>query len=374
MFGRAIVKLTMFTANIAVILLLLTTLVASKLSPHTFVLPAYSTLIFPLTIAMNIFFVVFWLVARKWYFLLSLLLSLYASKPISETIPVHFGKNAQVMQGKSIRVMSYNTMLFGHLVKHDTKHKNKIIQTILDNNADIVCVQEFAVSPKKTSDYLTLNDVMISFKHYPYKHIEYRKNKNWKRWGIATFSKYPIVEKKKISKEGDYGVSIYSDIKIGKDTIRLFNNHLESNRLTERDKHMPIQLKDNFDSDHLSGTTKKLSQKLNIAYKRRALQADKVAAEIAQSPYKVLVCGDFNDVPVSYTYTKIKGKLNDAFAESGLGLGWTLNLSIYRFRIDYILYDSTYFQLQNFRIGKQKDSDHYPIESNFILKTKHITI
>ena len=117
---------------------------------------------------------------------------------------------------------------------------------------------------------------------------------------------------------------------------------------------------DSFDTEKLSGTTLHLSRKLGAAYKARAVQADTIASIRNRSPYKVIICGDFNDVPVSYAYTKIKGNLKDAFSETGFGLGWTLNLSIYKFRIDYVLYDAT-FTTNYFNISKVKYSDHYPV-------------
>lgn len=370
MFGRLLVKGTMLLANIAVAVLLIITMLASRISPEKFVLPALTTLVFPLTIALNVFFVAFWLFAKKWHFLISLILLLLSSEQISTIIPLHFGKTNSETHTKSIKIMSYNTMLFAHLQKHTSTEPNEIIKHILESDADIVCLQEFAVSPKKVSDYLTQNDIYRIFKKYPYKHIELRQNENWKRSGIATFSKYPIVNKVNFSNHSDYGVSIYSDIVIGNDTVRLFNNHLESNRLTERDRHLPIELKDDFNSEKLTGTTKQLSRKLFIAYKRRAKQSDQIAAKIQQSPYKVIVCGDFNDVPGSYTYSKIKGNLTDAFSNSGLGLGLTLNLSIYRFRIDYLLYDARYFTSSELIIDKVKYSDHYPIHTEISFKQK----
>ncbi len=370
MFGRILVKGTMLLANIAVAILLIVTVLASRISPEKLALPALTTLIFPLTIALNVFFVAFWLFAKKWHFLISLVLLFLASEQISNIIPLHFGKTKTETSTKSIKIMSYNTMLFSHLQKHTANEPNKIIKHILDSDADIVCLQEFAVSPKKKSDYLTQSDIYRIFEKYPYKHIEFRQEENWKRSGIATFSKYPIINTVNFSNKADYGVSIYSDIVIGNDTVRLFNNHLESNRLTERDRHLPIELKDDFNSDKLTGTTKQLSRKLFIAYKRRAKQADQIAAKIKQSPYKVLVCGDFNDVPGSYTYSTIKGDLTDAFSTSGLGLGLTLNLSIYRFRIDYLLYDARYFSSDELIIDKVKHSDHYPIHTKISFKQK----
>ena len=368
MFGRLLVKGTMLLANIAVAVLLIITMLASRISPEKFVLPAFTTLIFPLTIALNVFFVAFWLFAKKWHFLISLVILFLASEQISNIIPLHFGKTKTETSEKSLKIMSYNTMLFAHLQKHTTDEPNKIIKHILDSDADIVCIQDFAVSIKKKSDYLTYNDIFKIFKKYPYKHIEFNQEGNWKRSGIATFSKYPIIQKEIFSNKADYGVSIFSDIVVGSDTIRLFNNHLESNRLTEHDRHLPIELADNFNSDKLSGTTKQLSRKLFIAYKRRAKQAELIAAKIKESPYKVLVCGDFNDVPGSYTYSTIKGDLSDAFSTSGFGLGLTLNLSIYRFRIDYLLYDARYFSSDELIVDKVKYSDHYPIHTKISFK------
>jgi len=368
MFGRLLVKGTMFLANIAVAVLLIITVLASHISPEKFAFPALTTLIFPLTIALNVFFIVFWLFAKKWHFLLSLVLLLICSDKVSNTLPLHFGASETSSGKNSFTLMSYNTMLFAHLQKHTAASPNKIIQHILESDPDIVCLQEFAVSSKKKSDYLTQSDIFRIFEKYPYKYIEYRQKENWKRSGIATFSKFPIVNTQNISNKADFGVSIYNDIVIKGDTIRLFNNHLESNRLTERDRHLPIELKDDFNSDKLSGTTKKLSSKLFIAYKRRAKQADRIAAEVKSSPYKVIVCGDFNDVPASYTHSKIKGNLTDAFAATGFGLGWTLNLSIYRFRIDYILYDAKYFSTGKLITDNVKYSDHYPIHTTISFK------
>ena len=163
-------------------------------------------------------------------------------------------------------------------------------------------------------------------------------------------------------------MSIYSDIKINGRIIRVVNNHLESNRITENDKEMPLKLKDNFDAENLTGMTLHLSKKLGAAYKLRAAQADIVAKSIAESPYKVLVCGDFNDVPASYAYTKVKGNLKDAFSEIGNGFGWTFNPRFYGFRIDYVFYDSTAFRPVKFYSDKVNYSDHYPVLCDILIK------
>lgn len=361
MIGKTIVKWIMIASNIVAVIFMVMTLIGSILSPQKFILPAYFALAFPIAIFTNIGFVVLWLLVSKWYFLLSLSILIFSSTEIKNTFPVHFGATKTSQENNLISLLTYNTKMSGELKKNTLRNPNKVIQYILDSNAEIVCLQEFTVSKKK--EYLTQEDIFRIFKKYPYKHIQYKQRLegNLNLSGVATFSKYPIINKQKIEYPSNYNVSIYSDINVRGKVIRLINNHLESNRLTEHDKEMPLKLKDNFDTKELTGITLHLSRKLAISYKLRAVQADAVAKVINQSPYKVIVCGDFNDVPASYAYSKVKGKLKDAFAETGNGLGWTFNDLYYHFRIDYVFYDSTAFTPIRYKTDKVNYSDHYPV-------------
>jgi endonuclease/exonuclease/phosphatase family metal-dependent hydrolase len=356
--GRFFVKWLMLITNVIFVLLMLVSLSGKIISPDILVLPAYTTLIFPFIVLINIFFVAFWALARKWTFLLSLSVILFCLNEISAAFPVHLGKTGKTEVVKPLKVLTYNTMLTGILQKHTSNHPNDIIKYILETNADIVCLQEFAVSPK--DQYLTQNDAQDIFKKYPYKHYRFNQNTSWRRSGILTMSKYPIILKDSINLHSEFSTSIISDIDINGDTIRVINNYLESNRLTDKDRAMPIHLKENFDAENLKGTTLHLSKKLGAAYKIRSKQADLIRNAVTNSPYRLIVCGDFNDVPVSYTYSTIKGaNLKDAFAEIGNGLGWTYNQSIYRFRIDYVMYDN--MKIVDYQKGTLKASDHYPV-------------
>ena len=107
-----------------------------------------------------------------------------------------------------------------------------------------------------------------------------------------------------------------------------------------------------------------ISKKLKNAFIQRAVQARKVAGEIEQSPYPVIVCGDFNDTPSSYTYHQISASLEDAFIHSGSGLSQTYARPLPSFRIDYTLYDSRYFSSESYRHIKKKYNDHFPIISS----------
>ena len=359
MFGKAIIKWVMMASNIIAAIFMLMTLIGSVLSPEKFIIPAYFALVFPLIIIINIGFVIFWLLVRKWFFLLSLSMLLFSATEISNTFPINIWKNNTITSNNTIKILTYNTLMSGRLKKYTLKRPNLVMKYVLESDADIVCLQEFTVSEKKK--FLTLADIMRIFSKYPYKHISYRLNENSNHHGIATFSKYPIINKQDIKYPSNFNLSIYSDILINGKIIRLINNHLESNKITDNDKIMPYSLKEKFSAENLKGITSHFSRKLSIAYKLRAFQADAVAEVIANSPYKVIVCGDFNDVPSSYAYTKVKGKLKDVFAETGTGLGWTFNDKYYHFRIDYVLYDSNAFSPIQYKTDKVNYSDHYPV-------------
>lgn len=357
----------MLASNIVVVLCLLVLLLGSVVSPVKILFPAYFALISPVILILNVAFVVFWMLARKWAFMFSLSVLLLSASQVKEIFPVNFGVVSPSDDSlKSVHILSYNMMMSGKLEKHTRQKPNKVIQYILDADADIVCLQEFMVS--KRSEYLTKADMLRIFRKYPYKHICYVKSRTFKQNGIATMSKFPILNKQRINFRSKSNISIFSDININGTIIRVVNNHLESNRITENDKGMSFRLKDNFDAENLKDVTLHFSRKLGVAYRLRASQADMVSQSITESPYKVLVCGDFNDVPTSYAYTRVKGNLKDAFSETGTGFGWTFPQHYYGFRIDYVLYDSTAFKPLKLYMDKVTYSDHYPVLCDLQLK------
>ncbi|MDL2290350.1 endonuclease/exonuclease/phosphatase family protein [Paludibacteraceae bacterium OttesenSCG-928-F17] len=324
-------------------------------------MPAYFTLVFPVFLILNVFFIVFWIAFRKWYFFLSLLVLIITYPSYKNAFALNINKNVKEVSEDSFSLLTYNTWIMGRYQKHSKDEPNKVIQYVLDSDADIVCLQEFHVA---TQNFITHAEMVRIFKKYPYHHIYYKNTKTNRKSGIATFSKYPIIKKVNIDYQSRQNASIYSDIKIKGDTIRLINCHLESNNLTEKDKSLPAEIRRNFDAENISNVAVQLSSKLGTAYKARALQADTISQIVRSSPYKTLVCGDFNDVPLSYAYNTVKGDLNDVFIEKGFGFGSTFNENFYKFRIDYVFYDQNFIPLQ-LKMDKVKYSDHYPLLCRF---------
>lgn len=362
-----LIRLIFLAINFAAIVCMLMVFIGSNVSPDTALLPAYFTLIFPIILLINIFFIVFWIVLKKWHFVYSFLLLILSYPFYKDAFPINFNnKEIKEVSDESFSLLTYNTWVMGQYKKHTKENPNEVIQFVLNTDADVVCLQEFHVSDK---NFITHNEMIRVFKKYPYHHIYYKNKKTNRKSGIATFSKYPIIKKEDIEYDSDQNASIYSDIVIKNDTVRLINCHLESNKLTEKDKALPAELRKNFDAENISNTALYLSKKLGVAYKKRAHQADVISDIIKKSPHKVLVCGDFNDVPLSYAYSTIKNDLSDIFTKFGCGFGNTFHEKLYNFRIDYIFYDQNFIPL-HFYMDKVKYSDHYPLLCRFRIKNK----
>ncbi|MDE6347549.1 MAG: endonuclease/exonuclease/phosphatase family protein, partial [Bacteroides sp.] len=179
---------------------------------------------------------------------------------------------------------------------------------------------------------------------------------------IACYSKFPILSARTLNYPSEYNGSLLYEIKIGEDTLTLINNHLESNKLTLADKEVYEEMLKSPEKEKVKSGARLLIRKLAEASAIRAPQADAIAREIAASahPY-VIVCGDFNDSPISYAHHTIARELDDAFTESGRGLGISYNQNRFYFRIDNIL-TSKNLKAYNCTVDRSiKDSDHYPI-------------
>ncbi len=346
------VNILLLLINFAVVAALFFADLACWISPIKFLLPSYFGLAFPIILLLTVLFFVFWIIRRKWYFVISLTALLVSYQNVFNTFSLN-GNNGEIPEN-SIKVLSYNVHLFNF---YTPASKNKVINYLADSEADIICLQEFGYSTAFQSEILG----KLS-KKYPYYHLELTNTKRKRSHGIATFSKFPILQKVRVRFDSKYNLAVYSDIRIHGKKVRVFNCHLESNRLTENDKELIKNLGEEYRNDRINEVVDQLSQKLDRSYKLRARQAELVAEEIAKADLPVIVCGDFNDVPVSYVYAKIKGdRLSDAFATSGKGYGYTFSERMFWFRIDHIMYSSNFSAFQ-FKVDKVDHSDHFPVE------------
>ncbi|MDR0412513.1 MAG: endonuclease/exonuclease/phosphatase family protein, partial [Dysgonamonadaceae bacterium] len=316
---------------------------SDRISPLITVYPAYFGLFFPFILAFNLLFIPAWLVCKKWKQLVLTLVVLSLSWNAIHTYFSFHRKTDPLPEG-CIKVLTYNVMRFEHMRKHTPDAPNPILQYVVEEDPDIVCFQEFGVV-KQAKRGLVIADVLAALKRLPYYHIESGSfsHANY-HFGLALFSKYPILSVRPLPIESEYNGSFVAEIDVRGKRVTLVNNHLESNKISDDERSDYYNLTREPNTRKLESFTHMMFQRLTPAYKLRAEQAGLIAEAIRESrnPY-VVVCGDFNDTPISYARQKIKGDLLDAFVESGSGMGISFNRYRFLFRIDYI------FHSQNIR-------------------------
>jgi endonuclease/exonuclease/phosphatase family metal-dependent hydrolase len=277
-------------------------------------------------------------------------------------VPIRLGKTntkGYIKENpKQLKILSYNVRLFNIYEWLSEPGTNQgIFNFIKSEKPDIICLQEFYSSAKK--DYRP-EKIKKLFSDTPYSYIHYSfKNGKNSGYGIATFSRYPIVNHGTISFPKTTNEAIFTDIVIGKDTVRVYNNHLQSVHLQRRNYNFLDSLTLKYDDEQIR-EIRDISSRLKTAYIKRSSQVDAISKHIKKSAYPVIVCGDFNDTPVSYSYRKMRKGLKDAFISSGQGTGSTYQGVFPYFRIDYIFHDK-HFKPLLFEKVEAKLSDHYPI-------------
>lgn len=250
----------------------------------------------------------------------------------------------------SFTLMSYNTCRMGEVRK---PAQNRVIQYILRAEPDVVCLQEVEVS--KSDEHLTLSELKKAMAVYPYTYFDFKIYNSRRQYGNAVFSKYPLIGKHTLRYESRGNITSVCDIVLPTDTIRLYTNHLESNRLQRED--LPASVLHEQTQTALSNTTSKLEKASEV----RNRQAKIIREDAERSPYPVLIVGDMNTTPVSYTYRQLQHGMRDAFLESSNAqLGHTYEMHGIGIRIDYILH-SRELGADEFNIPHVDYSDHYPI-------------
>jgi len=328
-----------FVVNSLVATMLLLSYVLPYIEPKKFPLLSVLSLAVPLLITLNLLFMIYWLLQVKKKMFLSLSVLFIGFIFLS---PLYKFSSNHIDDSENLTVMSYNVRLFNLFEWIEDKNvKQKITDFIKERQPDILSMQDY-----RPDEAFHLDG------YYKYEELSGVKIKN----GQAIFSKYPIINGGSVHFPNTSNNAIYADILRNKDTIRVYNLHLQSLRIDPNDVKLDIK------------TSENLFKRVGTTFSLQQSQAELFLAHKAKCKYKMIVCGDFNNTAYSYVYQEIKGDLQDAFAEGGNGFGRTFKFKYFPVRIDFILVDQS-FDVNAFKTFDIQLSDHYPIVAK--LKLQH---
>lgn len=331
-------------------MLLLMAYAAQFIPPDTFWIISFFGLAFPYIVFLNIGLVFFWAFSGSRKFLIPLIFLCLGYSPIFNTFQL-WPANSSVTNGT--KILSYNVHGFSADLNSKKGNASGILGYLSGVKADVLCIQEARLMKEGRLSPKSIRDALPGIKYYQLASMGSYS-------GSITFSRYPIVNLGEIRFPGSSNLVLFSDIKIGKSKIvRVYNCHFQSYSIDPK-RYKIMESPGHGDEGEQMDEAKKISFKLKKGFQMRALQARIVSEHIQKSPYPVVVCGDFNDTPVSYAYHKVRGDLNDAFVDSGWGISSTYNGKFPFLRIDYILFNPQYVSA-NYQCDKVSFSDHFPI-------------
>ncbi|MCB0452325.1 MAG: endonuclease/exonuclease/phosphatase family protein [Aequorivita sp.] len=333
---RKLVNKFLYWGNMLSAFLLLISFILPYLPPKNFPTLSLLSLVVSLLIILNIFFALYWAIQFRRRFLVSftvLLISYFYFNVFYEV-----SSEGDASQYKNtLNVLSYNVRLFNAYEKNPETDASEIISEILtEENPDVVFVQEY-YKPNK-----------IDFSAYPHKYVHFKSEKA--KLGHAFFSKYPLVNTGAFDFEETYNNTLYADVVKGTDTIRIYNVHLQSLGIIPRVSFLQ-------DSDN-----EKLRKRVSKAFEKQQSQVEAILEHKEKTKHPVIICGDFNNTPFSYSYRKLKDGMQDAFRERGNGLGTTFKFEKFPMRIDYI-FASEGLDVISFESMEKTFSDHYPVRA-----------
>lgn len=291
-------------------------------------------LLMPVILVANLAALVVWLVRRAWWVAVmpaaALLFNLgYIASMVR--LP-----DIGVERGYDLRVASLNVNGFRRLGKRAFTAR-EIAHLARREQIDVFCLQEFQDDGQVTADSIA----SFFAGRMPY----FVRDR-----GQAVLSRFPIVRHGSVNFPQSNNGYLWADLDLGRDTVRVISVHLQTSGISSlrrrfrkaHDRDAPVDL--------MLGEVERNSR-------RRVEQVEQIRALINSTRYPLVLAGDFNDTPSSYTYRRLKGSLHDGFRERGSGYGGTFRYLGGLLRIDYIFYDDP-LRAVRYDILQEDVSDH----------------
>jgi endonuclease/exonuclease/phosphatase family metal-dependent hydrolase len=339
-------------ANLVTIIVMTLIGYSDRLSPSDHPVLSCFGMTFPLFLLINLAFLLFWVVFKFRMIWIPLLGFLISYVPISIYMPLNLRKQ-EVPEG-ALKVVSYNVCGYGGNYKYEQGFE-VVRDYLFAEDADIVCIQEDNDTWRR-----------YCFKHYEKKYAyndTIMFNTDLYPNGVGIHTRFPIIRRERIPYRSINNGSAAWYLQVGNDTLLVINNHFEGTHLKQeaRSAYREI-LKGEMRGDTARMESKKLLVTLSESASKRAPQIEAVCRYIKEHrQYPILLCGDLNDNPISYSRHRLAEVLTDCYAATGRGLGLSYNQKGFPFRIDYIFCSSD-IHPYNCKIDSKIDaSDHYPI-------------
>lgn len=299
---------------------------------------------------------------KEWKWLIAFGICFAFSLPdLFSFINFHSGSQPAT-EGIGMTVMTHNTHLMGFYDGESAKkNRDAIVNEIQKVKPNILCLQECYWNTNG-GDFLSeqsRNEILSGYAvHERATHVL----SDGGRFGLVILSSYPILNRGEIPFENNSNNScIYTDVLVGLDTIRVYNVHLQSFRLNKKSLEL---FDENIDMSEIQSESKPLFVQLYRSSLKRSLQVDEIASHIESCSFEVIVAGDFNDTPISYTYNRLTGTLIDSFKDAGNGIGSTYRGPLLGLRIDYVLH-SKGLHANSYSTSEAGASDHRPVIVKF---------
>lgn len=329
-------------------------------NPASLWFPAFYGLGYPFLLIINLGFIFFWILwfSKKRYSLFSLVAILLTwgsfSGLLNFSIPV---RNAD-----DISVMTWNVKNFDLYNWSNNVETHELMMQLLEEaQPDVLCLQEFYTETDGKFRNIAEIKNRLGFK-YHYFGETFSTTKGTKKWGLATFSKFPIKEHGtiKLDDVSRLNACIYTDIAYTEDSVfRIYNLHLQSLHFADEDYKYFMELKDDKKPD-VEGS-KKILKKIRRGFEKRSSHVELIKSKVESFNGRKIICGDFNDTSTSYAYHTLSKNLKDSFKEKGIGFGNTLVNPTPFFRIDFMLVDKS-IKVNSYETTYREYSDHYPVK------------
>lgn len=304
----------------------------------------------PVLLLLNAIFALYWIIRWKYWVAIPLIAIIGNWGYLSRIYQMSSSEDKP--QKGTLKIATYNVDNFGN--DHTGYSCKEIASFMEERGVDIICFQEFG-----QNQYFTRDSIKKALANWSYQIIPQSPD-SMPILQVALFSRFPIKDSKLITYPNSNNCSMWCDIDINGKLIRVFNNHLQTTEVSQNKKELEKEIiKENTSGQERAAL--RLLDGLKENFVKRTAQAETLKRLINATPHPLLVCGDFNSLPSSYTYRTVKGnKLQDGFQTAGHGYMYTFRHFKHLLRIDYILH-SSHFKGIRYDSQELDYSDHNPV-------------